>query len=516
MKDKNLLKACTFLLALTVICGVIFASGLASLPVAIEVGAEEEAYNMSSAYRSGRYYENLQGLNLSGDEARDVLAIALSQVGYHEGNSESELDGVSTSGTRDFVEYNVLFGKLDNNQGNGISYGYYWCASFVNWCLRIAGVDKSASGSEVSCQRWYSDCNGMGIFRSKSGYIPSSADIIFFKDSGSSSDSTHVGLVRYSDGKYVYTVEGNTSNGSDYSSNGEYVALKKYPLTSSYIVGYASPKYESNQTAHRVDYSGGFLSLGDYIAESEIRIYSDPELKTDSNKTLPAFTVFAVDEIGESALRISLGDGVGYISRDSDATQLTTTESIYTVNYISESGSAMFMPQYRRSGEQKYIYSNAPERDDCGFVGWRMQSSPDSIFSAGDKLPNHGADMTFIAVWDSNYYVVSFKNEDGTLIDQVHGYYGTKFDFPEAPKAPDGYVFSGWSAGEDGVITGNASYVAAFISEEELAAAGAESDTEQNGAQSKSGCASTLSGRSWLITAPLAIIPAIFGKRKQK
>jgi len=522
MIKQMFLKAGALLLACAIISGATLCSGTDPLPFEVDASAVDIGYGMTASYKSGKYYKNLKNLDLSGDEARDVLAIAMSQVGYHEGNSESELDGLSSAGTRDFVEYNVLFGKLDNNQGNGVSYGYYWCASFVNWCLRLAGVDEDASGSDVSCKRWYSASKKMGIFKSKGGYIPGSGDIIFFRDSGSSDDSTHVGLVRYSDGKYVYTVEGNTSNGSEYSSHGEYVALKKYELSSGYIVGYASPTYEANKTARRVDYSGGFLSLGDYISSEEIRIYTDSALSTDSGKQIPVHTVFKVIEISGEYLKVKADAAEGYVKANSPIAQLTTTESIYTVNYVSETGATMFMPQYRRADEQKYVYSNKPQRDKSGFVGWKLQKSQSEILSPGDKLPNTDANITLVAVFDTNYYVVSFKNEDGTLIDQFHGYYGTTFTYPEAPSTPEGYVFTGWSAGTGGVIKGDASYTATFMTEEEFIAAGGgtenrtEAETSGGLDEGVAQIVSTVAAGAVMLVIPIALIPLMFVKKKRK
>ena len=518
MIKEKILKVCALLLATVMICGAMLYADTS--PVEIETGAIDVGYSMTASYKSGKYYANLMSLDLSGDEARDVLAIAMSQIGYHEGDSEGELDGLGSTGTKDFVEYNVLYGKLDNNQGNGVSYGYYWCASFVNWCLRLAGVDTSASGRDVSCQRWYTDSKKMGIFKSKGGYIPSSGDIIFFRDNGSSSDSTHVGLVRYSDGRYVYTVEGNTSNGSEYSSRGEYVALKKYELSSGYIVGYATPKYNTSQTERKIDYSGSFLSLGDYISAEEIKVYSDSALSADSGNTIAVHSVFDAKEISDGYIKVALNGIEGYIKADSELTQLTTTENIYTVNYVSENGTIIYMPQYRHADEQKYIYSNAPAREKSGFVGWRMQGD-DTMFAPGDKLPNSSEDMTFVAVFDTNYYVVSFKNEDGTLIDQVHGYYGTKFTYPEAPDTPEGYVFTGWSAEANGTITGNASYTVAFITEEEFAEAGAkpETETEKAGVELDEDVAeliSTVAAGAVMLVIPIALIPILLVKKKKK
>ena len=520
IKDK-ILKACALALASTLLSGAVTLVGRPALPLEIDAGAIEVEYNMSSSYKSGRYYENLNNLELSGDQARDVLAIAMSQIGYHEGDSDSELDGLDNTGTRDFVEYNLLYGKLDNNQGNGMSYGYYWCASFVNWCLRMAGVDTEASGSEVSCERWYSDASKMGIFKSKGGYIPGAGDIIFFRDSGSSRDATHVGLVRYSDGRSVYTVEGNTSNGGEYSSNGDYVALKQYSLSSSYIVGYAKPSYTGGGSPEKVDYSGGFFSLGDYISSAVITVYADAGLTAASGVTVPAHSVFDVVEIGYGCFKVRHGGTEGYISKDAPKQQLTTSENIYTVNYVSEDGVPMYMPQYRRGDEQKYVYTNSPTREKSGFVGWKMQASPDSVFKPGDKLPNAAVDMTFVAVFDTNYYVVSFKNEDGTLIKQEHGYYGTEFNFPDAPTAPEGYVFAGWDAGAEGVITGNASYTVAFISEDEMVQAGADAETEpeKEPVELDDGAVEIISivaAGAVMLAIPIALLPVLLTGDKKK
>lgn len=510
MKSKRIINLCAPLLALAVICGACAVCGGDAEMLAIEASAADAQYNMTSEYKSGKYYRNLTSLSLSGDGARDTVAIAMSQVGYHEGNSESDFDGESKTGTRDYVEYNVLYGKLDNDQGNGLSYGYYWCASFVNWCLRQAGIPESATaGAEVSCQRWFGDCKDAGIYRSKSGYLPVLGDIVFFKDRGSASDSTHVGLVRYSDGHYVYTVEGNTSTGSGYSSNGEYVALKKHALTSDYIVGYATPKYGDVKTNRSVDYSGEFLSAGDYISESAQGIYSDADLKTATGKSISPFSVFGVKAIGESSIKVSYNGTDGYISAEPKIIQITTAESIYVTNYVNDDGTLMYMPQYRRAGHPKNVYSNEPKRDKSGFVGWKVDDGSGDILDPGEPLPAKDKDITLKAVWDSNYYVVTFKNADGTIIKQMHGYYGTEYESPEPPSAPDGQVFYGWGEKIDGIIRGNATYTAQFIDEDELKASSAETGTEQS-----AGCGSSIGLGAVIL--PVLVGVAIISTKKNK
>ena len=244
MKSKKSIiigiSACLSLLLMTVGTVAVFASG------------EEEyaipTYKVSEQYAGGDYYDRLTGTPISGDQAVDVISVALSQLGYHEGNGNGDLHGFNQSGSRDFVEYNVLTGKFDNNQGNGVSYGYSWCASFVNWCLRQARIPVSVTGGEsfISCWKWRKACIDMGIYKEKEGYLPRIGDIIFFKDYNDptiQTSASHIGLVLFSDGENVYTVEGNTSSRHDFDASGDNVAVKHYPIDSKYIVGYGHPDY---------------------------------------------------------------------------------------------------------------------------------------------------------------------------------------------------------------------------------------------------------------------------------
>ncbi len=512
MIKKRAVRIFVFLLSVILTGGIYSYAHRTSTPLEISVSAVSVPYKMTDTYKKGRFYKNLAALELSGNEERDVLAIAMSQVGYHEGSSDSDMHGESTAGSRDFVEYNVLSGKWDNNQGNGESYGYYWCASFVNWCLRMAGVDESDSGSEISCQRWYNDAKELNIFRAKSGYIPSSGDIIFFRDSGSTVASTHMGLVRSCNGKFVYTVEGNTSGGNEYSSDGEYVAFKKHDISSRYIVGYAAPRYDRGSLASAVDYSGGFFSLGQYISDGEIDVFSDKDLKRSSGRTIDRSSLFSVTGISDRAFSVEYGGRVGYISAEAGAVQLTTSEEIYVTRYIDESGNPILLPQYRRGGEEKPIYKNKLWREGSGFVGWRFESDEDKLIYPGERLVGAYCDVVLVAVFDDNYYTVTFKSEDGAIIDQRQGYYGSEYSVP-TPNVLGGHVFAGWDQKPDGVIRGDAVYTAITVPSDGLSPVGAETSTVQDGASS---CSSSISGASLTVTALLAMGAALVMRKRKK
>ena len=444
--------------------------------------AAEATYKMSSQYKESKYYNNFSAVSLTGDQASDVLAVALSQLGYREGDSNEGLGGTA-GGDRDFVEFNVLYGKIDNNQGNGLSYGYYWCASFVNWCLREANVSKEASATgEISCRRWLSACKSAGIYLEKTE-IPISGDLIFFKDAGSEVSSTHMGIVRYCDGARVYTVEGNTV-GEDYSSDGDRVALKSYPLTSSYIVGYARPKYERTADA-RVDHTGKSFTKGLYISKQEIELFDDANM-TSSAGSVGENEVFYVTDLKDNIAKISYQSGCeiyeGYADIFDKAIQLNSTESACRISYLDEDGSALLPPSFADKGEAARLSAQYPSAEKRGLAGWAKTPDAEAPeFFVGDEFIAEG-DTTLYALWDYTRYETVFLGFEGEELLHSFGYLGESLTPPEL-SAPEGYIFTGWGEGFLGRVTGNATYTAQFekISDETEAisvAATSEEDSE--------------------------------------
>ena len=81
----------------------------------LAASAVTPTYTMSKPYKQSKYYDNFKTVDLTGDQVADVLAIALSQLGYHEGDSDADMGGLNDGGVKDFVEYNVLYGKVDES-----------------------------------------------------------------------------------------------------------------------------------------------------------------------------------------------------------------------------------------------------------------------------------------------------------------------------------------------------------------------------------------------------------------
>lgn len=130
-------------------------------------------------------------------------------------------------------------------------YGYQggWCTTFVLWCfnqtgtsygVKLNGVIVPSGGNCNSMISWFKD---KGRYHPASeGYTPSSGDLVFFDWSGNGS-SQHVGIVNYTSGTTVYTIEGNCSGkvkAREYTAKGS----KPYNNISA-IMGYASPNYAS-------------------------------------------------------------------------------------------------------------------------------------------------------------------------------------------------------------------------------------------------------------------------------
>lgn len=119
--------------------------------------------------------------------------------------------------------------------------GDAWCAYFVYWCARQAGVDKSV----VPCLPWCNDLRDFyreqGRWRLRDERKPAVGDIICFGWASRGTHILHVGFVSAVDEKYVYTIEGN-------SGPSRCVREWKYPLDSPYIMGYCRPHYTKKTT----------------------------------------------------------------------------------------------------------------------------------------------------------------------------------------------------------------------------------------------------------------------------
>lgn len=153
----------------------------------------------------------------TGNYIDDLIGVAKTQVGYREGKSN-------------YTKYGVWYGFPNAS----------WCAIFISWCARQAGIPKSVLPTNS-----YATPKGFGISKTyrASERTPQPGDL-FFRKEGSS--WKHAGIVYKVDGTYAHTIEGNTYT-SDPSAEGVYYRKRKLNNENYY---YGTPNYgvESGHT----------------------------------------------------------------------------------------------------------------------------------------------------------------------------------------------------------------------------------------------------------------------------
>jgi uncharacterized protein YgiM (DUF1202 family) len=369
MKRTRLTRWIGFLLSLTLF-------SLAALPAA----ALTPAYPITGSYLSSTYHENLLKLPRTGDRAFDTVAVALSQLDYHEGNSTADFDGENRNGSRNYTEYNYAFGQI------GGTYGYAWCAAFASWCLEQADAESAAGGLFASCTLWVERLQALGQYSTRSsGYTPKTGDLIFFRSAGVARASDHVGLVRYVKGGRVYTVEGNSS---------DRVSLRDYALKDTYIVGYGKPAYRSSYFLPKTALECEDKVIGFYTVTNDF-------VNVRASASSSAAKRGALDK-GDTVRIVSIKNGWGAFYYNGKLSYISldyadfTSPSSYRVSYDGAGGKNAPATTSYFSVESASVSAKEPTREGYLFLGW--QDSTGKQYAAGDALPV--ADTALVAVWE--------------------------------------------------------------------------------------------------------------------
>lgn len=148
----------------------------------------------------------------TGNQRKDILAVALTQLGY-------------TEGVNNHTKYGA-WGGFPNQP---------WCANFVSWCARQAEISEAIlQKSPVASPKRFNI-----PYHDGTSYIPQPGDLFFTKE------FSHVGLVYYTEGEYFYTVEGNVN--IDENEDGYYVMTLKRKISDYY---FGVPAYEGGGKDH--------------------------------------------------------------------------------------------------------------------------------------------------------------------------------------------------------------------------------------------------------------------------
>lgn len=370
MKSKKILRWMGLLLSLSLLFS------LAALPAA----ALTPAYQITGAYLKSTYHKNLTALPRTRDKAFDTVAVAMTQIGYHEGNGSADLGGQNSSGYKNYTEYNRSLGTVDG------TYGYAWCAAFVSWCLTQADAADAAGGQFVSCSLWLEKLKSIGQYSTRaSGYQPSAGDLIFFRSSGAGRASDHVGIVRYISGGRVYTVEGNSS---------DKVSLNSYALTNTYIVGYGKPKYGEKRIPSPA-FSYEDQAPGWYIVTHDfVNVRTGASTSFSKSGTLKHGDMVCMTKIQNGWGAFEENGKTRYISLEyADFVSPVT----HRVKYDASGGEGAPATASYFSFEPRAVSETVPTREGYTFLGW--QDAAGTAYQPGDKLSV--ATVTLTAIWEA-------------------------------------------------------------------------------------------------------------------
>ena len=166
------------------------------------------------------------------------MNVARSQLGYHEGDNTSQLHGES-SGSSNYTEYGYWYGTQVQGHSGG-SY-YAWCAYFISWCARQAGIPTSIiSNASYACAGSDNGDFKNLDFYNRGSYTPKVGDLVFFDWPGDEYHWDHVEIVIGVSSSEVTTLGGNTGDNN--------VKSRKWSLSNSNIRGYGVPKYTTGST----------------------------------------------------------------------------------------------------------------------------------------------------------------------------------------------------------------------------------------------------------------------------
>lgn len=205
--------------------------------------AAGEVYSVSAHYSESVYHKNLAELRLTGNQRLDLINVALTQVGYHEGDGVWQLDGSNASGSNNYTEYGYWYGM--NVLGRGAGFFYEWCAMFTAWSARQARIPTDIINNAAYAHAGTNPYHFHMKYYPRGYYDPRPGDLIFYDWAYNDRNWDHVGIVLYSERGKIYTVEGNFS---------DRVIMREVSAYDREIQGYGAPQY-TNALAMAVNVS---------------------------------------------------------------------------------------------------------------------------------------------------------------------------------------------------------------------------------------------------------------------
>ena len=418
--------------------------GCLCLPARAEAASTPSVYSaMSASYKSGPYYTKLMNVKLTGNQLTDLIQVAVSQLGYHESDSKTDLSGTGT-GTGNCTEY----GSYTKTNGEP------WCASFVSWCFREAGIPTSImpTSAGVGTLRRSVYNNGATWHSVNSGYKPKTGDLVLYESMGGNytyyqyasrdangvpSSSSHVGIVvsDFNESTQTYCViDGNGTKGSvKYLTNQKlYMAgPTKDGGTMNRIQGFVTPAYTTGTGS---GYNG---SVVDNSLVVTLTVPTDPDYT--AKQAISATNATVVSRISKTA-----GSSItkaGLILSAADGTLIKN--HVETVTNVKDS-TTVFHAWYDIQKELGVTLTPG--------TTYRYQ-----FYAVVNGKTFYGNTYTFRTTGTAPSYTVTFQANGGTVSPAsktvtANNVYG---DLPLPTR--EGYIFLGWYTAASGgtLITAN-------------------------------------------------------------
>lgn len=154
--------------------------------------------------------------------------------------------------------------KPDNTNKYNLEYygresGQPWCVVFVWWLFKHTGISDLFFGGNKTAS-----CGTLFDYYAKQGRVisdkkPQRGDLVFFEFNGVA--HCHIGICEDYDGKYVTTIDGNTSEASSQSNGGQVLRRRRSKV---YIWGVARPDYAEGSENNAVYYT---VKKGDNLSK---------------------------------------------------------------------------------------------------------------------------------------------------------------------------------------------------------------------------------------------------------
>ena len=449
------------------------------------VCALEPPFSFSEAYMCSDYYTKLINVELTGVQRSDLVNTALSQLGYHEGWI-GDYSGSDISSNGNCTEYNRCYYGWD-----AAGEGYAWCAVFLSWCARAAGISRNIIHNH---NRANATAFGLSVYYFGSrNPLPGDAA---FVNTNEYRDADHVAIVYRTDENYIYTVEGNAADAVRLrryrTCDGRMVDEDDVPSDLVYILFYGVPWYytgtEGGPVCKEHIYTKGcedscavcgvkaetsFEKAELVLAATgyEVSIYSTPYAKSTAVlKTVPESehlhaNASAVNTLGEVWYRLEEG---GFVKAD-DVCYVYSPDELLPVITEIENGPERYSLLIESADENVSMSietdGSEPKKSDCSLPSGTILSS-DRPFFVRVKAFHKGVESETISFVFAEAENISSSQEPVTgmaAFSDKKTYLGLFSDVPEKSwyylnvrKAYELGLMNGYEAtlfGIDGIVT---------------------------------------------------------------